>query len=37
VLERRAEYQAWTDERLMLDTSTKSPEQLLAEALNYVR
>jgi predicted kinase len=36
VLERRAEYQAWTDARLELDTSTKSPEQLLAEALDYV-
>jgi predicted kinase len=36
VLERRAEYQAWTDARLELDTSKKSPEQLLAEALDYV-
>jgi predicted kinase len=36
LLERRAEYQAWTDARLELDTSTKSPEQLLAEALDYV-
>jgi predicted kinase len=36
VLERRAEYQAWTDVRLELDTSTKSPEQLLAEALDHV-
>ena len=37
VQERRAEYQAWTDARLVLDTSTKSPEQLLAEALDYVQ
>ena len=37
VLERRTEYQAWTDARLILDTSAKSAEQLLAEALNYVR
>ena len=37
VLERRAEYQAWTDARLELDTSTRSLEQLLAEAVNYVR
>jgi predicted kinase len=37
VLERRAEYEAWTDARLTLDTSAKSPEQLVAEALNYVR
>jgi predicted kinase len=37
VLERRAEYEAWADARLMLDTSTRSTEQLLAEALGYVR
>jgi len=37
VLERRAEYQAWTDPRLELDTSAQPPEQLLAEALDYVR
>jgi predicted kinase len=36
VLQRRAEYEAWTDERLVLDTSTSPPEQLLAEALRYV-
>ena len=36
VLERRTEYQAWTDARLELDTSKKSTEQLLAEALDYV-
>jgi len=36
-LERRAEYQAWTDPRLELDTSAQPPEQLLAEALDYVR
>jgi predicted kinase len=33
VLERRAEYETWTDARLTLDTSTKSSEQLLAETL----
>jgi predicted kinase len=37
VLERRAEYQAWTDHRLVLDTSVEAPEKLLAEALNYLR
>ena len=37
VQRRRAEYEAWTDARLMLDTSAKSPEQLLADALNYLR
>jgi predicted kinase len=37
VLERRAEYEIWTDARLTLDTSTKSAEQLLAEALEYLR
>jgi hypothetical protein len=37
VIERRAEYEAWTDRRLTLDTSIDAPESLLAEALNYVR
>ena len=37
VLERRAEYEPWTDERLTLDTSYGPPEQLLADALDYVR
>jgi hypothetical protein len=37
VLERRAEYEAWADARLTLDTSVEVPERLLAEALNYVR
>jgi predicted kinase len=36
VLQRRAEYEAWADARLVLDTSTKSPERLLAEARSYV-
>ena len=36
VLKRRAEYEAWTDPRLVLDTSRASPEQSLAEALAYV-
>jgi predicted kinase len=34
---RRAEYEAWTDARLTLDTSAKSADQLIAEALNYLR
>jgi len=37
VLERRAEYEPWTDQRLTLDTSDGTPEQLLGDALNYVR
>jgi predicted kinase len=37
LLQRRAEYEAWTDPRLVLDTSRTSPAQLLAQALNYVR
>jgi predicted kinase len=37
VLERRAEYQAWSDARLTLDTSADALEKLLTEALNYVR
>ena len=35
VLERRAEYEPWTDQRLTLDTSAGPPEQLLADALDY--
>jgi predicted kinase len=37
VLERRAEYEPWTDKRLTLDTSDGTPEQSLADALNYMR
>ena len=37
LLQRRAEYEAWTDPRLVLDTSRTSPAQLLAQALNYAR
>jgi predicted kinase len=37
VLERRAEYQPWTDERLTLDTSVDAPGKLLAAALSYLR
>jgi hypothetical protein len=37
VLERRAEYEGWTDARLVLDTSTEAPEDLLAAALRHVR
>jgi hypothetical protein len=37
VQRRRAEFEAWTDARLTLDTSAKSAEQLIAEALNYLR
>lgn len=36
VLERRAEYEPWTDKRLALDTSDGTPEKLLGDALNYV-
>ena len=36
-LQRRAEYEAWTDPRLVLDTSRTSPAQLIAQALNYAR
>jgi predicted kinase len=37
LLQRRAEYEPWTDPRLVLDTSRTSPAQLLAQALNYMR
>jgi len=37
VLERRAEYQAWTDARLVLDTSADVPDKLLADALDCLR
>jgi predicted kinase len=37
VLQRRAEYQGWTDERLILDTSIDAPGTLLAAALTFVR
>jgi predicted kinase len=37
VLQRRSEYEAWTDQRLSLDTSVDTPENLLATAINYVR
>jgi predicted kinase len=37
LLQRRSEYEAWTDPRLVLDTSHTSPAQLLAQALNYTR
>jgi predicted kinase len=36
-LQRRAEYEAWTDPRLVLDTTRTSPAQLLTQALNYLR
>jgi len=36
VEQRRAEYEAWTDARLTLDTSVQPPERLLAEAIDYV-
>jgi predicted kinase len=35
VEQRRAEYEAWTDARLTLDTS-QPPERLLAEAIDYL-
>jgi predicted kinase len=37
VLERRAEYEPWTEHRLTLDTSDRTPEELLGDALKYVR
>jgi len=37
LLQRRAEYEPWTDPRLVLDTSRTSPAQLLAQALNYTQ
>ena len=37
VLERRAEYEAWADQRLVLDSSNDVPEALLTKALDYLR
>jgi predicted kinase len=37
LLQRRAEYEPWTDPRLVLDTSHTSPAQLLAQALKYTQ
>ena len=37
VLERRAEYEPWTDQRLTLDTSDRTPAELLGEAMAYLR
>ena len=37
VLHRRAEYEAWTDAHLTLDTSIDAPDKLLAAALSYLR
>jgi predicted kinase len=37
VLQRRAEYQPWTDQRLTLDTSADTPDKLLADALDFLR
>jgi predicted kinase len=36
VEQRCAEYEAWTDARLTLDTSVQPPERLLAEAIDYL-
>ena len=36
VEQRRAEYEAWTDPRLTLDTSAQPPEDLLAQAIHYL-
>src|SRR5215472_5416145 len=36
-LQRRAEYEAWTDPRPVLDASRTSPAQLLAQAPDYAR
>lgn len=35
VLERKAEYQPWTDERLVLDSARDMPEVLIAKAIDY--
>lgn len=35
-LQRRDEYEPWTDARLVLDTSLHTVEQLLTQALDYV-
>ena len=37
VLERRVEYESWTDQRLTLDTSDRTPEELLGQAMAYLR
>jgi hypothetical protein len=37
VLQRRSEYEPWTDPRLTLDTSIETPERLLAAALDYLQ
>jgi predicted kinase len=37
VLERRAEYEPWTDERLTLDTSIGTSEKMLDDVLDYLR
>ncbi|CAN7605360.1 AAA family ATPase [Bradyrhizobium sp. LjRoot220] len=36
VEQRRAEYEAWIDARLTLDTSAQSSERLLTEAIHYL-
>ena len=36
VEQRRTEYEAWTDARLVLDTSAHPPGRLLAEAIGYL-
>lgn len=36
VLARRAEYEPWQDDRLVLDTSSQSVDRLLADAIGYV-
>jgi predicted kinase len=36
VEKRRAEYEAWTDPRLTLDTSAQPPGRLLVEAISYL-
>lgn len=37
VLQRRDEYEPWADARLVLNTSTDTPDTLLAAALSYLR
>jgi predicted kinase len=37
VLQRRSEYEPWTNQRLVLDTSIDGPKRLLPKVLDYLR
>ena len=37
VLERKAEFEDWTDDRLLLDTATETPDVLIDRALSHIR